>query len=199
MASVVMVHAAKRLVAYAASFVMAFINILSQKEERALTAEIEKWIVDGQILSITFSYPKGYPASKPCPERVAFRGPGWRAVYLEKGMKLVGQAPVELADLLNRLSHEHILNLQNLLRFLCEHSRRVQAETSTIEASSRILGYVHPAELSTDRLNLERAADQGFDPDFTWEIVKVTLGPPAWGSQRQSTDSRLSRTSSSQV
>src|SRR5262249_25631936 len=121
-ASAAMNRTAKRVVLSLASFVAPIVNIISRKEERVLTAEIEKWIVEGAILSIVFSYPKSYPAANPCPERVVFRGDGWRAVYLEKGMKLQGHPPAETAPLLQRLEQEHILNLQNLLRFLCEHS-----------------------------------------------------------------------------
>jgi len=155
------------------SHVASFIDVVSRREEKALAAEIEKWMVEGVILHITFSYPKSYPASKPCPERVVIRGQGWRAIYLEKGMKLTEGAPPEIADLLRRLEQEHILNLQNLLRFLCEHSRKVRTEVAGFDAPSRILGYVHPHETSAERASLQAAADAGFDLDFQWEVVKI--------------------------
>jgi hypothetical protein len=128
MALAAMNRAAMHVISSLASFVDLVIDIVSRREEKALTAEIEKWIVESVIQSITFSYPKSYPTSKPCPERVVFKGDGWRAVYLERGMKLQGRAPAEIRDLLQRLEQEHILNLQNLLRFMCEHSRNVRTE-----------------------------------------------------------------------
>ena len=156
-----------------ASFVAPVVDIISRNEEKALSAEIEKWIVEGVILYITFSYPKSYPASKPCPERVVFKGDGWRAVYLEKGMKLTGRAPAELEDLLQRLEQEHILNLQNLLRFMCEHSHRVRTEIDGFDAPSKVAGYVQPDEMSAEKSQLQIAANEGFDLDFKWEVVKV--------------------------
>ncbi|MFL6951275.1 MAG: hypothetical protein ACJ8FU_24035 [Xanthobacteraceae bacterium] len=164
---------AKRVVSSLASFVMPVIDILSRREEKTLTAEIERWIVAKVILFISFSYPKSYPASKPCPERVVFKGDGWRAVYLEKGMKLTGRPPDEIGDLLRRLGQEHILNLQNLLRFLCEHSRKVRTEVDGFDASSAIVGYVQLNEMSTEKVNLQVAATEGFELDFKWEVVKV--------------------------
>ncbi len=164
---------AKLVVSSLASFVVPVIDVISRKEERALTAEIENWIVERVILYIVFSYPKSYPASKPCPERVVFKGEGWRAVYLEKGMELVGNAPAEIRDLLHRLEQEHILNLQNLLRFLCEHSHKVRTEVHGFDASSKVLGYVQPDEISTEKSNLQFAVNEGFDLDFKWEVVKV--------------------------
>lgn len=163
----------KRLASSLASLVTPIIDILSRREEKALTAEIEKWIVAGVILYISFSYPKSYPASKPCPERVVFKGEGWRAVYLEKGMKLTGHPPAEIGDLLQRLAQEHILNLQNLLRFLCEHSRKVRTEVDGFDASSAIVGYVQLSEMSAERTNLQIAVNEGFELDFKWEVVKV--------------------------
>src|SRR5829696_5603313 len=121
-------RAAKRAISSLASFIVPVVDIISRKEDKALTAEIEKWIVERVIQSIIFSYPKSYPTSKPCPERVVFKGEGWRAVYLEKGMKMQGRAPAEIRDLLQRLEQEHILNLQNLLRFMCEHSHNIRTE-----------------------------------------------------------------------
>jgi hypothetical protein len=173
MALVAVNRTAKLVVASLASFVMPVIDVLSSKEEKALCAEIEKWIVERAILHIIFSYPKKYPAAKPCPERVVVKGVGWRAIYLEQGMKLLGNAPAELRDLLQRLEREHILNLQNLLRFLCEHSRKVRTEVDHFEASSKIVGYVQPDEISAEKSNLQMAVDEGFDLDFTWEVVKV--------------------------
>jgi hypothetical protein len=164
---------AKRVASSLASFVMPVVDVLSRREERALTAEIERWIAARVILYISFSYPKSYPASKPCPERVVFKGEGWRAVYLEKGMKLTGRPPDEIGDLLRRLGQEHILNLQNLLRFLCEHSRKVRTEVDGFDASSAIVGYVQLNEMSTERANLQVAVNEGFDLDFKWEVVKV--------------------------
>src|SRR6266446_8100387 len=164
-------RAAKRAISSLASFVVPVIDTLSRKEEKALTAEIEKWIVEKAILYIIFSYPKKYPASKPCPERVVFKGEGWRAVYLDKGMKLLGSAPAEISDLLHRLEREHILNLQNLLRFLCEHSHKVRTEVDGFDASSTVLEYVQPDEISTEKSRLQIGIDKGFDPDFTWEVV----------------------------
>ena len=152
---------------------MPVIDCISRKEEKALTAEIEKWIIDGVILYILFSYPKTYPASKPCPERVVFKGNGWRAIYLEKDLKLQGRVPAEIVDLLQRLQHEHILNLQNLLRFLCEHSHNVRTEVDGFDASSRVLEFVQPDEISTQSSNLQTAVREGFDLDFKWEVVKV--------------------------
>jgi hypothetical protein len=149
------------------------IDIVSRREEKALTRDIERLMLAGAINYISFSYPKSYPAAKPCPERVVFKGEGWRAVYLEKGMKLTGHPPAELGDLLRRLEHEHILNLQNLLRFLCEHSRKVRTEINGFDASSAVLGYVHPGEMSAERSNLQAAVAEGFDLDFKWEVVKV--------------------------
>src|SRR6266542_5617291 len=64
---------ARLVVSSLASFVVPVIDVISRKEERALTAEIENWIVERVILYIVFSYPKSYPASKPCPERVVFK------------------------------------------------------------------------------------------------------------------------------
>jgi hypothetical protein len=173
MASAAMNRTAKRVVSSLASFVAPVIDTISRKEEKVLTAEIEKWIVERVILSIIFSYPRSYPASKPCPERVVFKGEGWRAVYLEKGMKLQGRAPAEIGDLLQRLEQEHILNLQNLLRFLCEHSDKVRTEVDGFDASSKVLGYALPDEMSDERSNLEAAVNEGFDLDFKWEVVKV--------------------------
>jgi hypothetical protein len=164
---------AKRVVSSLASLVAPVIDTISRKEERILTAEIEKWIVERVILSIIFSYPKSYPAAKPCPERVVFKGEGWRAVYLEKGLKVSGRAPPEIGDLLRRLEQEHILNLQNLLRFLCEHSDKVRMEVDGFDASSTVLGYVLPDEMSDERSNLQVAANDGFDLDFKWEVVKI--------------------------
>jgi hypothetical protein len=164
---------AKLVVSSLASFVAPVIDVISRKEEKALTAEIEKWIVEKVILYIIFSYPKRYPASKPFPERVLFKGEGWRAVYTEKGMNLLGSAPAEIRDLLQRLEQEHILNLQNLLRFLCEHSHKVRTEVDGFDASSKILGYVQPDEISTEESNLQIAVNEGFDLDFRWEVVKV--------------------------
>src|SRR5215470_11951050 len=137
-----------RVVSHLASVVMPVIDTLSRREEKALSAEIERWIMDRVILSILFSYPKAYAAAKPCPERVVIRGKGWRAVYRDRGMELVDRAPPEIADLLRRLEKEHILNLQNLLRFLCEHSDKVRSEVAAFQASSRILEYVQPDETS---------------------------------------------------
>jgi hypothetical protein len=165
-----------------ASFVAPVVDIISRTEEKAFSAEIEKWIVEGVILYITFSYPKSYPASKPCPERVVFKGDGWRAVYLERGMKLTGRAPAEVESLLQRLEQEHILNLQNLLRFMCEHSHRVRTEVDGFDAPSKVAGYVQPDEMSTEKSQLQIAANEGFDLDFKWEVVKVLpakLGEPA--------------------
>ena len=166
-------NGAKRVGSYLASLVAPVIDVVSGREDRVLAAEIEKWIVEGVILSIVFSYPKSYPASKPCPERVVIKGPGWRAVYLEKGMKLANGAPSEIKDLLTRLEQEHILNLQNLLRFLCEHSRKVRVEVAGFDASSSILGYVQPQETSAERASLQAAVEDGFDLDFKWEVVKI--------------------------
>jgi hypothetical protein len=168
-----MSQATRRVVSSLASFLMPVIDTLSRREERALTAEIEKWIVAKVILYISFSYPKSYPASKPCPERVVFKGDGWRAVYLEKGMKVTGRAPEEIGDLLRRLGQEHILNLQNLLRFLCEHSCKVRTEVDGFDASSAIVGYVQLNEMSAERANLQVAVAEGFELDFKWEVVKV--------------------------
>jgi len=164
---------AKRVVSTIASFVAPVVDIISRREERVLTAEIEQWILARVIVSITFSYPEQYPAAKPCPERVVIKGDGWRAVYLEKGMKLAGNAPPEINPLLHRLEQEHILNLQNLLRFLCEHSRKVRTEVAGFDASSRILGYVHPDEMSAEKASLQAAATDGFDLDFKWQVVKI--------------------------
>jgi hypothetical protein len=175
-----MKRAAERVRAHLISFIMPIIDVICRKEERALTAEIEKWILSGEILYISFSYPKDYPAAKPCPERVVFKGDRWRAVYLENGMKLLGHAPPEISDLLQRLGQEHILNLQNLLRFVCDHCRSVRAEASAFDASSQIVGYVHPKEMSTERSALQRTAEQGFDLDFRWEVVKIV---PASGPE----------------
>jgi len=148
-------------------------DVLFRREEKVLSGQIEHFMVAGAISYISFSYPKSYPAAKPCPERVVFKGEGWRAVYLEKGMKLTGHPAAELGDLLRRLEHEHILNLQNLLRFLCEHSSKVRTEINGFDASSAILGYVQPGEMSTERSTLQAAVDEGFDLDFKWEVVKV--------------------------
>jgi len=166
-------RAAKRMVSYVAALVAPVIDTISRREEKALAAEIEKWMAERAIQYITFSYPKSYPASKPCPERVVIKGPGWRAVYLEKGMKLANGAPSEIKDLLTRLEQEHILNLQNLLRFLCEHSRKVRVEVAGFDASSSILGYVQPQETSAERASLQAAVEDGFDLDFKWEVVKI--------------------------
>ena len=163
----------KRVVSSLATLLMPVIDVVCRREERALTAEIERWIAEKVILYISFSYPKSYPASKPCPERVVFKGDGWRAVYLEKGMKLTGQPPDEIGGLLRRLAQEHILNLQNLLRFLCEHSRKVRTEVDGFDASSAIVGYVQLNEMSTERANLQVAVSEGFELDFKWEVVKV--------------------------
>ena len=173
MALAAMNRTAKLVVSSLASFVVPVVDIISRKEEKALTAEIEKWIVEGVILYIVFSYPKSYPAAKPCPERVVFKGEGWRAVYREDGMQLLGRAPAEIRDLLQHLEQEHILNLQNLLRFLCEHSRKVRTEVDGFDASSRVLGYVQPDEISAEKSNLQIAVHGGFDLDFKWEVVKV--------------------------
>src|SRR5262249_28265664 len=81
---------ANRVVANIASCVAPGVDTISRREERELTAQIEQWILARAIVSITFSFPEQYPASKPCPERVVIKGDGWRAVYLEKGMKLAG-------------------------------------------------------------------------------------------------------------
>jgi hypothetical protein len=164
---------AKLVVSSLASFVVQVIDSISRKEEKALTGEIEEWIVEKVILCIIFSYPQRYPASKPCPERVVFNGEGWRAVYTEKGMNLLGSAPAEIRDLLQRLEQEHILNLQNLLRFMCEHSHKVRTEVEGFDASSRILGYVLADEVSTEKSNLQIAVNEGFDLDFKWEVVKI--------------------------
>jgi hypothetical protein len=69
--------------------------------------------------------------------------------------------------------YRHILNLQNLLRFLCEHSRKVRTEVDGFDGSSRILGYVHPDEMSAERSGLQAAVETGFDLDFTWQIVRI--------------------------
>ena len=179
MASAAMNRTAKRVVSSLASFVAPIFDTLSRKEERVLSAEIEKRIVERTILSIVFSYPKSYPAAKPCPERVVFKGEGWRAVCLEKGMKLQGRPPAEIAQLLQRLEQEHILNLQNLLRFLCEHSDKVRTETDGFDASSKVLGYVLPDEMSDEKSNLRTAVNEGFELDFTWEVVKILPASPA--------------------
>jgi|SRR5215510_5078517 len=162
-----------RAVSFFASIRRHVVDVIFRREERALTADLERWIAERTILSITFSYPQRYPASKPCPERVVIKGDGWRAVYLESGMKLTGDARSELLPLLSRLEQEHILNLQNLLRFMCEHSRNVRTEVAGFDASSRILGYVHPDEMSAERATLQAAAQDGFDLDFKWEVVKI--------------------------
>jgi hypothetical protein len=162
---------AKGMVSSLASLVGPVLDIISRKEERAFTAEIEKWMAERVILSVIFSYPKSYPAAKPCPERVVFKGQGWRAVYLENGMKLHGPAPAEITNLLRHLEQEHILNLQNLLRFVCEHSDKVRTEVDGFEASSKVLGYVLPDEMSG-----EKSAAEGFDLDFTWEVVRILPG-----------------------
>jgi hypothetical protein len=164
---------AKLVVSSLASFVVHVIDFISRKEEKALTSEIEEWIVEKEILYIIFSYPKRYAASKPCPERVVFKGEGWRAVYTEKGMNVLGGAPSEIRGLLQRLEQEHILNLQNLLRFLCEHSHKVRTEVEEFDASSRILGYVPADEISAEKSNFQIAVDEGFDLDFKWEVVKI--------------------------
>jgi hypothetical protein len=161
------------MLAWLGSFATPVIDIVCRREERALTAEIERWIAEKVIVYISFSYPKSYPASKPCPERVVIKGDGWRAVYLEKGMKVTGTPPEEIGDLLRRLAQEHILNLQNLLRFLCEHSRKVRTEVDGFDASSAIVGYVQLNETSTERTNLQLAVTEGFELDFKWEVVKV--------------------------
>ena len=179
MASAAMNRTAKRVVLSLASFVAPIVDIISRKEERVLTAEIEKWMVERIILSVVFSYPKSYPAAKPCPERVVFKGEGWRAVYLENGMKLHGRPPAEIARLLQRLEQEHILNLQNLLRFLCEHSDKVRTETDGFEGSSKVLGYVLPDEMSDENSSLRTAVNDGFELDFTWEVVKILPASPA--------------------
>ena len=179
MASAAMNRTAKRVVSSLASFVAPIVDIISRKEERILTAEIEKWMVDKTILSIVFSYPKSYPAAKPCPERVVFKGEGWRAVYLENGVKLHGRPPAEIVQLLQRLEQEHILNLQNLLRFLCEHSDKVRTETDGFEGSSKVLGYVLPDEMSDENSSLRTAVNDGFELDFTWEVVKILPASPA--------------------
>ena len=166
-------HMARRVASYLASFAAPVFDIISRREEKTLTAEIEKCLVERAILYITYSYPKAYPASKPFPERVVIKGQGWRAVYLEKGMKLADSVPPEIATLLRRLEQEHIVNLQNLLRFLCEHSHKVRTEVAGFDASSRILGYVQPDEMSGERSSLQTAIDEGFDPDFKWEVVKI--------------------------
>ncbi|MFL5032926.1 MAG: hypothetical protein ACJ8E1_23935, partial [Xanthobacteraceae bacterium] len=62
---------------------------------------------------------------------------------------------------------------QNLLRFLCEHSRKVRTEVDGFDASSAIVGYVQLNEMSTERVNLQVAATEGFELDFKWEVVKV--------------------------
>jgi hypothetical protein len=173
MALAVLKETAKRVGSYLAAMAAPVIDIISRREERALTAEIEKWLVERAILYITYSYPKSYPASKPFPERVVIKGRGWRAVYLEKGMKLADSAPPEIVTLLRRLEQEHIVNLQNLLRFLCEHSHKVRTEVAGFDASSRILGYVQPDEMSGERSSLQSAIDEGFDLDFKWEVVKI--------------------------
>jgi hypothetical protein len=161
------------MLAWLGSFATPVIDIVCRREERALTAEIERWIAEKVIVYISFSYPKSYPASKPCPERVVIKGDGWRAVYLEKGMKVTGTPPEEIGDLLRRLAQEHILNLQNLLRFLCEHSRKVRTEVDGFDASSAIVGYVQLNETSMERTNLQLAVTEGFELDFKWEVVKV--------------------------
>jgi|SRR5262245_13803412 len=178
MASAAMNRTTKRVVLSLASFVAPIVDIISRKEERLLTAEIEKWIVERTVLSIVFSYPKSYPAAKPCPERVVFKGEGWRAVYLESGMRLQGRPPDEMARLLQRLEQEHILNLQNLLRFLCEHSDKVRTETDGFDASSKVLGYVLPDEMSDEKSNLRTAVTDGFELDFTWEVVRILPASP---------------------
>jgi hypothetical protein len=178
MASTAMNRTAKGVVSSLASLVGPVIDIISRKEERGLTAEIEKWITERVILSIIFSYPKSYPAANPCPERVVFKGEGWRAVYLENGMKLHGSAPAEITDLLRRLEQEHILNLQNLLRFVCEHSDKIRTEVDGFEASSKVLGYVLPDETSHEKSSLRAAANTGFDLDFTWEVVRILPAQP---------------------
>ena len=84
MASAAMNRTAKGVVSSLASLVGPVIDIISRREERVLTAEIEKWIAGRVILSIIFSYPKTYPAAKPCPERVVFKGEGWRGSISRK-------------------------------------------------------------------------------------------------------------------
>src|SRR5262249_27384862 len=164
---------AQRLGSPPAYVTIKVIDIVSRREEKVLTGDIERFMVEGAINYISFSYPKSYPAAKPCPERVVFKGEGWRAVYLEKGMKLTGHPPAEIGDLLQRLAQEHILNLQNLLRFLCEHSRKVRTEVDGFDASSAIVGYVQLSEMSAERTNLQIAVNEGFELDFKWEVVKV--------------------------
>jgi hypothetical protein len=166
-------RAAKLAISTLASVVVPIVDILSRKEEKALTAEMEKWIVARVIQYIVFSYPRNFPASKPCPERVVFKGAGWRAVFVERGLKLQGNAPAEIRDLLQRLEQEHILNLQNLLRFMCEHSRKLRTEVNGFGASSKVLGYVQPDEMSAEKSDLQAAVNEGFDLDFQWEAVKV--------------------------
>jgi hypothetical protein len=173
MALAAITRAVRLVISPLVSFVALVVDLVSRNEEKALSAEIEKWIVEGVILTITFSYPKSYPAAKPCPERVVFKGDGWRAVYLERGMKLAGRAPAEVESLLQRLEQEHILNLQNLLRFMCDHSHRVRTEVDGFDAPSKVAGYVQPDEMSTERSDLKIAVTEGFDLDFKWEVVKV--------------------------
>jgi hypothetical protein len=168
-----MSRAAKWVMSPVISFVAPVIDTISRREERELAAELERWIGERVIRSIVFSYPKSYPASKPCPERVAVKGDGWRAVFVEKGLSLSGDVPDDLILLLRRLEQEHILNLQNLLRFLCEHSRKVRSEVAGFEASSIVPGYALPGERSTEGSSLAAARGDGFDPDFKWEAVKI--------------------------
>src|SRR5262245_39003154 len=95
-------------------------------------------------------------------------------------MKLQSSAPAEITDLLSRLVQEHIPNLQNLLRILCPHSNKARTEDDGFAASSQVLGYVLPAEMSDDKSRLRAAAHEGFDLDFTWEVVRVL---PAWPNE----------------
>ena len=46
-------------------------------------------------------------------------------------------------------------------------------EIDGFDAPSKVAGYVQPDEMSAEKSQLQIAANEGFDLDFKWEVVKV--------------------------